>query len=73
MSAKKQSSLTEAVRNAATGYAVVVLGIICFLLALILLMAGVRLVAGWGYQATSSTTNATTTQTVQTTAAGRSA
>ena len=74
MCAKKQSSLSEAVRNATTGYAVVVLGIICFLLALILLMAGVRLVAGWGQTASTTTTAATTTTTTtQTSAAGRSA
>lgn len=72
MCAKKQSSLSETVRNAATGYAVVVLGIICFILALVLLMAGVRLITGWG-QTASSTTTAATTTTTQTTAAGRSA
>ena len=71
MNSKKQSSRIEAVRNAASGYAVVVLGIICFLLVLIVLMAGVRMVAGWGQAAPSTTTATTATQT--TTAADRSA
>lgn len=45
MSAKKQESQVEAVRNAATGYAVVVLATVCFIIALAVIMAGVRVVA----------------------------
>ena len=36
----------ESVRNAATGYTVVILGIICFVLALAVIMTGVRVVTG---------------------------
>ena len=57
MSAKKQENRIETVRNAATGYAVVVLGIICFVLALAVIMAGVRVVTG---VTTNTTTVATT-------------
>ena len=46
MSAKKQNSLTEMVRDAATGYATVVLSVVGFLLALVVVVAGVRIVAG---------------------------
>ncbi len=60
MSAKKQNSLAETVRNAATGYAVVVLGVICFLLALVVVIAGVRIVLGANLAANSTTTAQTT-------------
>lgn len=46
MSAKKKTSLAEAVRDAATGYTTVVLGILCFLIALVVVIAGVRIVVG---------------------------
>ena len=60
MSAKKQENQVESVRNAVTGYTVVVLGIICFVLALAVIMAGVRIVTG----VTANTTAATTTTTI---------
>lgn len=56
MNAKKQSNRLDAVRNAATGYAVVVLGVLCFLLVLVVLVAGTRIVFELG--ARSSATNA---------------
>lgn len=46
MSAKKQNSLAEVVRDAATGYAAVVLSVVCFLLVLVVVMAGVRIISG---------------------------
>ena len=46
MSAKKQNSLVEAVRDAAIGYTAVVLGVICFLLTLVVVIAGVRFIVG---------------------------
>lgn len=55
MSAKKQNSPIEAVRNAATGYATIVLSVVCFLLVLILVMAGVRIVVGAGLGSTANT------------------
>ena len=58
MSAKKQSNRSEAIRNAATGYTVVVLAIACFLIALAVIMAGVRIVAGWAPGPTANTTTA---------------
>ena len=64
MSAKKQSNGAEAVRNAATGYAVVVLAIACFMLAAALLMAGVRVIVGLGPSSSPTTgTPVTTTAT----------
>ena len=46
MSAQKQTDRIDSIREAATGYAVVVLGVICFLLVLVVVMAGVRVVVG---------------------------
>ena len=57
MSAKKQENQLESIRDAATGYAVVVLAIICFVLVLAIIMAGVRVVVGM----TANTTTAATT------------
>ena len=54
MNAKKQSNRLDAVRNAATGYAVVVLGILCFLLVLVVLMAGTRIVLELGRSSTAN-------------------
>lgn len=44
MSAKKQENQTESARDAALGYAAVVLGIICFILSLAVVMAAVRFI-----------------------------
>lgn len=67
MSAKKQNGWGDAVHDAATGYAVVVLGIVCFLLVLAVLMAGVRVVVGGGQttNVAATTTPATATNTYQ--------
>lgn len=46
MSAKKKTSLAEVVRDAATGYTTVILGILCFLITLVMVIAGVRIVVG---------------------------
>ena len=58
MSGKKQGSWIESVRDAATGYATVVLGIACFLLALVIVVAGVRVITSAGLP--SATTAAQT-------------
>lgn len=39
---------TEAVKNAASGYGATVLGVLCFLIALAIIMAFVRLIVGAG-------------------------
>lgn len=39
---------TDTVKNAASGYGAVVLGVACFLVALVVIMAAVRLVVGAG-------------------------
>ena len=57
MSAKKQENRFEIVRDAATGYAVIVLALLCFVLVLVAVMFGVRVVTG----VTSSATTAATT------------
>ena len=59
MSAKKQNNFVEALHNAATGYTVVVLSVVCFLLALVVVIAGVRVVIGTGLMQTAATTQAT--------------
>ena len=41
-----QDNWAEAVKNAASGYGAVVLGIVCFLLALTVVVAAVRFVVG---------------------------
>lgn len=43
-----QDNWSDAVKNAASGYGAVVLGVVCFLLALALIMAVVRFVVGLG-------------------------
>ncbi|MBR3182565.1 MAG: hypothetical protein IKF56_08030 [Eggerthellaceae bacterium] len=43
-----QDNWTEAVKNAASGYGAVVLGVLCFLIALAIIMAAVRLIVGAG-------------------------
>lgn len=57
MSAKKKSSLTETVHDAATGYATVILSVICFLIVLMVVIAGVRILVG-GKLATAANTQA---------------
>ena len=64
MSAKKQNNRLEAVKDAATGYTVVILGIVCFIIALIVIMAFVRLVVGASIA--SNTANATAAGTTTT-------
>ena len=64
MSAKKQDNQIESIRNAASGYAAVVLGIVCFVLVLAVVMAGVRVITS------VTTTSATTTNTVIVTGSG---
>lgn len=48
MSRKQQSTWAETVLNATTGYVVVVLGIVCFVLSLTVIAAIVRFVVGLG-------------------------
>ena len=43
-----QDNWTEAVKNAASGYGAVVLGVLCFLIALAIIMAVVRFIVGAG-------------------------
>ena len=43
-----QDNWTEAVKNAASGYGAVVLGVVCFILSLTIIMALVRLLVGMG-------------------------
>ena len=43
---QKHDDLIEAVLNAASGYAAIVMGIVCFLLFLIVLAAVVRVIVG---------------------------
>ena len=64
MSAKKQSDWTEAVNDAATGYAVVVLAVICFILTLVVIVAGIRTIVGAGSSgaATGAAAGAATSQ-----------
>ena len=57
MSAKKQNSFIESVRDAAIGYTTIVLSVVCFLLVLVVVVAGVRIVVG-----NNPTTNTTNTQ-----------
>jgi len=57
MCAKKKTGLSEVMRDAATGYATVVLSILCFLIVLIVVIAGVRIVVG---SKQAATTNAQT-------------
>ncbi len=45
---RKNVDVREAVLNAASGYAAVVLGIVCFILALVVIAAIVRIVVGAG-------------------------
>ena len=42
------SNWTDAVKNAASGYGAVVLGVACFLIALVIIMAVVRFIVGAG-------------------------
>ena len=44
----RQDNWAEAVKNAASGYGAVVLGIVCFLLALAAIVAIVRFIVGLG-------------------------
>ncbi len=53
-SPREKRELLEAARNAATGYTAVVLGIVCFILALMLLMAATRFIVGLSIAATPS-------------------
>ena len=59
MSAKKQENRVEAMKNAVTGYVAIALGIICFLLALAVIMAVVRIVIGASLASTPNTAAAT--------------
>ena len=70
MSAKKKTSLTDSIRDAAIGYTVIVLGITCFLIVLAVLMAGVRVVVGTN---TTANVTAATTETAPNTGGGRTA
>ena len=45
---RRKENLGESVHNAFTGYATVVLGIVCFVLLLVLIVAIVRLIVGAG-------------------------
>ena len=50
-----QDNWVESVKNAASGYGAVVLGIVCFLLLLVLIMAIARFVVGLGISAGAGT------------------
>lgn len=52
---REKTDIREATKNAATGYAVVVLSIVCFLLVLVVAAALVRLVVGASAVATVAT------------------
>ncbi len=43
-----QDNWSDAVKNAASGYGAVVLGVVCFLISLAVIMAVVRFVVGLG-------------------------
>lgn len=43
-----QDNWTEAVKNAASGYGATVLGVLCFLIALVVIVAIVRLIVSAG-------------------------
>lgn len=58
MSAKKQTNRVEAIKDAATGYAAVVLALVCFILALTVIIAGVRFVSGLSAASNTNTTAA---------------
>ena len=45
---RQKENIEEAAHNAFTGYAVVVLGVVCFLLLLVVVTAVVRLIVGAG-------------------------
>ncbi len=60
-SPREKRELLEAARNAITGYTAVVLGIVCFILALMLLMAATRFIAGLSIAATPTATGQTQT------------
>ena len=45
---RQKEKLDEAAKNAFAGYAMVVLGIVCFILLLVVIAAAVRLVVGAG-------------------------
>ena len=57
MCAKKKTSVSETLRDAATGYATVVLSIVCFLIVLVVVIAGTRIIVG---SKQAATTNAQT-------------
>ena len=44
----EQGNWSDAVKNAASGYGAVVLGVVCFLLSLAIIMAVVRFIVGLG-------------------------
>ena len=60
MATKRRNNPLETARSAAVGYATVVLGIVCFLLALAIAIAGVRAVVGLNLAANTATTAQTT-------------
>lgn len=60
-SPREKRDMLEAARNAMTGYTAVVLGIVCFILALMLLMAAVRFGVGLSIAANPTTTSQTQT------------
>lgn len=70
MSGKKQNSQIESIQNAATGYTTVALGIVCFLLALAVVTAGVRLVVGAGLSSGAGAAAANVTATSSAKASG---
>ena len=45
---RRKTSIGESVKNAASGYAVIVLGTVCFLLSLAVLSVIVRIIVGAG-------------------------
>ena len=52
---KRERSSIDAMKNAVTGYVAIALGIICFLLALAVIMAVVRIVIGASLASTPNT------------------
>lgn len=59
MKTKREQAFLEAVRNAATGYTVVILTIACFIVFLMVVMAVVRFAVGTSLAANTATTAAT--------------
>lgn len=68
---RKKQALEETARNAITGYTAIILGLVCFIIVLMVVMAVVRFVVGLSLTASNNTTaaqNAAAAATATTTA-----